>query len=165
MGFFLLQIMKYSRLSKDQFVELHKEFIDFLSSNSITFEDWTILKQNNDGKAEGLLDFFSDIVWAKVLDKTQFLENISKNHIYLFSFGNSQMNFIAIYTEKKHVDFTTNDGFSWLRDNLFDDSVKIYNSNKNYSQDKLSDIFDLIKKGGIITKGELFNYFDELIIA
>ena len=157
--------MKYSRLSKDQFVELHKEFIDFLSSNSITFEDWTILKQNNDGKAEGLLDFFSDIVWAKVLDKTQFLENISKNHIYLFSFGNSQMNFIAIYTEKKHVDFTTNDGFSWLRDNLFDDSVKIYNSNKDYSQDKLSDIFDLIKKGGIITKGELFNYFDELIIA
>ena len=165
MGFFLLQIMKYSRLSKDQFVELHKEFIDFLSSNSITFEDWTILKQNNDGKAEGLLDLFSDIVWAKVLDKTQFLENISKNHIYLFSFGNSQMNFIAIYTENKHVDFTTNDGFSWLRDNLFDDSVKIYNSNKNYSQDKLSDIFDLIKKGGIITKGELFNYFDELIIA
>jgi hypothetical protein len=157
--------MKYSRLSKDQFVELHKEFIDFLSSNSITFEDWTILKQNNDGKAEGLLDLFSDIVWAKVLDKTQFLENISKNHIYLFSFGNSQMNFIAIYTENKHVDFTTNDGFSWLRDNLFDDSVKMYNSNKNYSQDKLSDIFDLIKKGGIITKGELFNYFDELIIA
>tara|TARA_B100000767_G_scaffold112314_1_gene107280 strand:- start:657 stop:1130 length:474 start_codon:yes stop_codon:yes gene_type:complete len=157
--------MKYSRLSKDQFVELHKEFIDFLSSNSITFEDWTILKQNNDGKAEGLLDLFSDIVWAKVLDKTQFLENISKNHIYLFSFGNSQMNFIAIYTENKLVDFTTNDGFSWLRDNLFDDSVKIYNSNKNYSQDKLSDIFDLIKKGGIITKGELFNYFDELIIA
>jgi hypothetical protein len=157
--------MKYSRLSKDQFVELHKEFIDFLSSNSITFEDWTILKQNNDGKAEGLLDLFSDIVWAKVLDKTRFLENISKNHIYLFSFGNSQMNFIAIYTENKDVNFTTNDGFSWLRDNLFDDSVKMYNSNKNYSQDKLSDIFDLIKKGGIITKGELFNYFDELIIA
>ena len=157
--------MKYSRLSKDQFVELHKEFIDFLSSNSITFEDWTILKQNNDGKAEGLLDLFSDIVWAKVLDKTRFLENISKNHIYLFSFGNSQMNFIAIYTENKDVDFTTKDGFSWLRDNLFDDSVKMYNSNKNYSQDKLSDIFDLIKKGGIITKGELFNYFDELIIA
>jgi hypothetical protein len=157
--------MKYSRLSKDQFVELHKEFIDFLSSNSITFEDWTILKQNNDGKAEGLLDLFSDIVWAKVLDKTRFLENISKNHIYLFSFGNSQMNFIAIYTENKDVDFTTNDGFSWLRDNLFDDSVKMYNSNKNYSQDKLSDIFDLIKKGGIITKGELFSYFDELIIA
>jgi hypothetical protein len=157
--------MKYSRLSKDQFVELHKEFIDFLSSNSIAFEDWTILKQNNDGKAEGLLDLFSDIVWAKVLDKTRFLENISKNHIYLFSFGNSQMNFIAIYTENKDVDFTTNDGFSWLRDNLFDDSVKMYNSNKNYSQDKLSDIFDLIKKGGIITKGELFNYFDELIIA
>ena len=79
--------MKYSRLTKDQFVELHKEFIDFLSSNSITYEDWNILKQNNDGKTEGLLDLFSDIVWTKVLGKTRFLENISKNHIYLFSFG------------------------------------------------------------------------------
>ena len=157
--------MKYSRLTKDQFVELHKEFIDFLSSNSITYEDWNILKQNNDGKTEGLLDLFSDIVWTKVLGKTRFLENISKNHIYLFSFGESQMKFIAIYTENTDVDFTTDDGFSWLRDNLFDDSVKLYNSNKNYSQDKLSDKFDLIKKGGIITKGELFNYFDELIIA
>ena len=157
--------MKYSRLTKDQFVELHKEFIDFLSSNSITFEDWTILKQNNDGKTEGLLDLFSDIVWAKVLDKTRYLENISKNHIYLFSFGDSQMKFIAIYTEHNEVDFTTNDGFSWLRDNLFNDSVKMYNSNKNYSEDKLADKFDLINKGGIITKGELFNYFDELIIA
>ena len=157
--------MKYSRLTKDQFVELHKEFIDFLSSNSITFEDWTILKQNNDGKIEGLLDLFSDIVWAKVLDKTRYLENISKNHIYLFSFGDSQMMFIAIYTENNEVDFTTSDGFSWLRDNLFNDSVKMYNSNKNYSEDKLADKFDLINKGGIITKGELFNYFDELIIA
>ena len=75
------------------------------------------------------------------------------------------MKFIAIYTENNEVDFTTDDGFSWLRDNLFDDSVKMYNSNKNYSEDKLADKFDLIKKGGIITKGELFNYFDELIIA
>ena len=49
-GFFLL-IMKYSSLTKDQFVELHKEFIDFLSSNSITHEDWKILKDNNDVKS------------------------------------------------------------------------------------------------------------------
>ena len=75
------------------------------------------------------------------------------------------MKFIAIYTENAEIDFTTNDGFSWLRNNLFDDSVKIYNSSKNFSEDKLADKFDLIKKGGVITKGELFNYFDELIIA
>ena len=137
----------------------------FYPQTQLPYEDWTILKQNNDGKTEGLLDLFSDIVWAKVLDKTRYLENISKNHIYLFSFGDSQMKFIAIYTENTDVDFTTDDGFSWLRDNLFDDSVKMYNSNKNYSDDKLADIFDLINKGGIITKGELFNYFDELIIA
>ncbi len=164
MGFFLLLIMKYSRLTKDQFVELHTEFIEFLSSNSITHEDWKILKENNDDKTEGILDLFSDIVWKKVLEKTNFLENISKNHIYLFSFEKSQMRFIAIYTELSEIDFTTTQGFSWLRDNLLDDNVKIYNSSKDYSEDKLVDKFDLILKGGLITKGELFNYFNELII-
>ena len=64
--------MKYSRLTKDQFIELHTEFIDFLSSNSITHEDWKILKENNDDKTEGILDLFSDIVWKKVLEKTKF---------------------------------------------------------------------------------------------
>ncbi|MDE0966979.1 MAG: DUF6495 family protein [Flavobacteriaceae bacterium] len=156
--------MKYSRLTKNQFVELHKEFIDFLSSNSITQDDWTILKDSSDGKAEGILDMFSDIVWVKVLEKTQYLENISKNHIYLFHFEKSQMHFIAIYTELTEIDFSTAKGFSWLRDNLFDDNIKIYNSSKNYSEDKLADKFDLITKGGVITKGELFDYFNELII-
>jgi hypothetical protein len=156
--------MKYSRLTKDQFVELHTEFIEFLSSNSITHEDWKILKENNDDKTEGILDLFSDIVWKKVLEKTNFLENISKNHIYLLSFEKSQMRFIAIYTELSEIDFTTTQGFSWLRDNLLDDNVKIYNSSKDYSEDKLVDKFDLILKGGLITKGELFNYFNELII-
>ena len=63
-----------------------------------------------------------------------------------------------------NIDFTTTEGFSWLRDNLLDDNVKIYNSSKDYSEDKLVDKFDLILKGGLITKGELFNYFNELII-
>jgi len=156
--------MKYSRLTKDQFVELHKEFIDFLSSNSITYEDWNILKQNNDGKTEGLLDLFSDIVWTKVLGKTRFLENISKNHIYLFSFDDSKIHFIAIYTEILEVDFTNEKGFNWLRDNLLDDKVKIYNSSKDYSDNILKDKFELIQKGGVITNGNLFKYFNELII-
>jgi len=156
--------MKYSRLTTEQFKELHKEFVQFLSANSITGNDWTELKKTNIEKVENILDLFSDIVWEKVLSNTNYLENISKNHIYLFSFDNSKIYFIAIYTEILEVDFTNEKGFNWLRDNLLDDKVKIYNSSKDYSDNILNDKFELIQKGGVITNGNLFKYFNELII-
>ena len=38
--------MKYSRLTKEQFEELHQEFINFLATQSITADEWTNLKAN-----------------------------------------------------------------------------------------------------------------------
>ena len=155
--------MKYSRLTKEQFSELHKDFIDFLSVNTITESDWRHLKDSNDKRVDELLDIFSDIVWKKVLSKINYIENISKNHIYLFNFTEIHIKFIAIYVENLDIDFKTNNGISWLRENLMSESVKIYNSQKKYSSDRNDDKFDLIIKGGVITNGALFKYFDQII--
>ena len=32
--------MKFTRLSKEQFEELHQEFINFLATQSITSDEW-----------------------------------------------------------------------------------------------------------------------------
>ena len=112
--------MKFHRLSEAQFHEMHEEFSVFLVSNGIDKKKWGRIKDEFPQKVTFLLDKFSDLVWKKILNQCNYLE-FSTHHIYLFSFEKSQMRFIAIYTE--HVDFTTNDGFSWLRDNLLDDNV------------------------------------------
>jgi len=57
----------------------------------------------------------------------------------------------------------TQEGFSWLRENLMNDSVEIFESKKDYSNDKQLDKFTLIQQGAVITKGDLYKYFDKLV--
>jgi hypothetical protein len=43
------------------------------------------------------------------------------------------------------------------------DEVELFNADKSIETDKNIKIFELIKQGSTITKGELFKYFDDLI--
>ena len=155
--------MKYSRLTKEQFEELHQEFINFLATQSITADEWEELKKNKPETAEQELDIFSDLVWFGVLSKVEYLEHISPNQLHLFRCKEKNMHLIALKLKHDNVDLTTNDGFQWLRDNLLSDDIEFYNAKKDYSEDKHLDIFKMIQTGANITKGELFQYFEKLI--
>ena len=63
--------MKYSRLTKEQFEELHQEFINFLATQSVTAEEWANLKENKPDLAEMELDVFSDLIWEGLIDSCQ----------------------------------------------------------------------------------------------
>lgn len=155
--------MKYTRLTKEQFEELHQEFINFLATQSITADEWEDIKKNKPEAAEQELDVFSDLVWYGVLHKVEYLEHISPQQIHLFKCKEKNMHLIALKLRHTHVDLTTKEGFQWLRDNLLSDDVEFFNAQKDYSKDKLKDIFKLIQQGANITKGELFQYFEKLI--
>lgn len=155
--------MKYARLTKEQFEELHQEFINFLATQSITAEEWEDLKKNKPDTAEQELDVFSDLVWYGVLSRVEYLEHISPQQIHLFKCKEKNMHLIALKLKHDKVDLTTKEGFQWLRDNLLSDDIEFYNAQKAYSDDKHMDIFKLIQSGANITKGELFQYFEKLI--
>lgn len=154
--------MTYSRLTKEQFEELHQEFINFLATQSITAEEWTEIKANKPEVAEQELDVFSDLVWEGVLSKVEYIEHISPQQMHLFHLKEDIMHLIAVKL-KNPIDLTTKDGFNWLRDNLMDEDVEFLQAKKDYSEDKQTDKFKLIQQGGVITKGELFNYLNKLI--
>lgn len=155
--------MKYSRLSKEQFEELHQEFINFLATQSITATEWSDLKTNKPEVAEQELDVFSDLVWEGVLNQAKFLEHISPHQVHLFHLGEKNMHVIAVKLTVEDINLTTKEGFNWLRDNLLDDAVEFLQANKTYSEDKNLDKFKLIQQGSSITKGDLFNYFNKLV--
>ncbi len=155
--------MKYSRLTKEQFEEMHQEFINFLATQSITAKEWDRIKQNQPDVAEEELDVFSDLVWEGVLNKVVYLEHFSPDQIHLFHLKEEKMQLIALKVASEGIDLTTNEGYEWLRDNLLDDSVNIFQANKEYGEDKNLDKFQLIKQGAQITKGNLFEYFDKLV--
>ena len=77
--------MKYQRLSKEQFEELHQEFINFLAAQTITAQEWKALKEEKPEVAEQELDVFSDLIWEGVLKEANYLEHISKHQMHLFS--------------------------------------------------------------------------------
>lgn len=153
--------MKYARLSKEQFEELHQEFINFLASQSITGEEWEEIKKNRPKVAEEELDVFSDLVWEGVLRQAEYLEHFSPNQIYLFRIGVQHMNLIAIKVENPEVDITTREGYSWLQQNLMDDRVSLFTSSKPVSEDRNQDLFALVQQGAVITKGELYTFFEK----
>ena len=92
-----------------------------------------------------------------------YLENIAPQHLYLFNAGETQLRLIGLKIKREDIDLTNKEGFTWLRDNLMSDEVELFNADKSIETDKNMKIFELIKQGSTITKGELFKYFDDLI--
>lgn len=155
--------MKYTRLTKEQFDELQQEFINFLASQSITASEWEEIKRNKPQVAEEELDVFSDLIWEGVLDKVNYLEHFSPQQMFLFNITGIEIKLIAVKVENEAIDITTRAGYQWLQKNLMDDSVNLYTSSKALQEDRNKDIFALIQQGAVITKGNLFRYFDEVV--
>ena len=155
--------MKYTRLTKEQFEELHQEFINFLATQSITVDEWTDIKTNQSKVAEQELDVFSDLVWEGVLGQVTYLEHMSPQQMHLFHLKEDIMQLIAVKILNDATDLTTSEGFDWFRNNLLSDNVEFLTANKSYTDDKLLDKFKLIEQGAIITKGDLFKYFEKLV--
>lgn len=162
--FFLLFLyMKYTRLTKEQLEELHQEFINFLATQSITAEEWEKLKKDSPEVAEDELDVFSDLIWEGVLSKIRFVENISAQQMHLFELLEKEMKLISIKVMNPDVDLRTKEGFAWFKKNYQSDFVEYLTASKAYSKDRNLDKFNLIEQGAVITKGELYQWFDQLI--
>ncbi|HZW78073.1 MAG TPA: DUF6495 family protein [Flavobacteriaceae bacterium] len=155
--------MKYRRLTKEQFEELHPEFINFLATQSITAQEWDDIKRQKPEVMEEELDIFSDLIWEGVLNKVDYLEHISPRQMMLFNITETHMNLIAIKIADAAIDITSEYGYNWLRQNLNDDTVSLYTSTKAINDDRNKDIFILIEQGAVITKGELYRYFENIL--
>jgi len=155
--------MKYTRLTKEQFEELHPEFINFLATQSITADEWATIKKEQPEVAEQELDVFSDLVWQGVLSKVEYLENMSAQQLFLFKVEEKQMSLISLKINKADIDITNAEGYRWLQKNYMDDSVDFFTSEKAFSADKHLDIFSLISQGAVITKGNLYQFFERFV--
>ncbi len=155
--------MKYSRLTKEQFEELHQEFINFLATQSIAAKEWEEIKRDKPKIAEEELDVFSDLIWEGVLDKVSYLEHFSPQQMFLFHISQVEIHLIGIKVDNEAIDMTRREGYQWLQKNLMDDSVNLYTSSKVLSNDRNKDIFALIQQGSVITKGDLFQFFDKVV--
>lgn len=155
--------MKYARLTKEQFDELHAEFASFLATQSIDKAEWDSIKANKPEVAEQELDVFSDLIWEGVLSRAQFLEHFSKNHIFLFECFETEVKSIVLKSLVPEVDFLTNEGLQWLSDNMFTDTIEMKIGKKVFTEERNDSIFQLIQQGAFLTDGKLFTQINTIV--
>lgn len=155
--------MKYSRLTKEQFEELHPEFINFLATQSIDKAEWDKIKVEKPEVAEQELDVFSDLIWEGVLTRTEYLEHFSKNHIFLFQCFEKDIKSIVLKSTISSIDFLTKDGLQWFSDNMFTDNIEMKTGKKFFTDERNKSIFELIQQGAFLSDGQLFKQIDTII--
>lgn len=156
-------MMKYTRLTKEQFEELHQEFTTFLATQSIDKAEWDSIKKEKPEVAEQELDVFSDLIWEGVLTKAQFLEHFSKNHIFLFQCFDTEVKSIVLKSLVPEVDFLTKEGLQWLSDNLFTETIEMKVGKKVFTEERNYSLFQLIQQGAFLSDGQLFKQINSII--
>ena len=155
--------MKYTRLTKEQLEELHPEFITFLATQSIDKKEWDEIKTNTPEIAEQEIDVFSDMIWDRAISNVNYIDHFSSNYIFLFQCEDVTVYSLVINTLNSKVDFLSAEGITWLSENLKSDEVEIQRGKKDISNDRNGSLFEIIKQGGIISKGELFTKLEFLL--
>ena len=154
--------MKYRQLTEEQFENLCQEFARFLATQSIDSKEWDQIKKNKPKVAEDEMNVFSDVVWDDVLTNTQYLEHFSETTVNLFKCDKEEIHRIAIKINWE-INLLEQKGFEWLMQNQMDNSVDIFKGTKPYKGERNVELFDSIEKGSNVSKGEIFDYFNQLV--
>lgn len=153
--------MKYSRLSKEQFEELHVEFSQFLASHSIDAAQWSQLKREKSKTIDSLLDIFSDIVWEKMLTKVTNLEYYTTQQVVFLHKDTDTLHAMIFSTNQEGIDFETLEGLEWLEKHLQTELVTMTIGEK--SKDIYAELHQWIRKGSQISDGKRFKRIQTLI--
>jgi len=148
--------MKYHRLSHEQLISVYKQFIIFLSSKGIDKKYWDIIKQQENEKANLLIDQFSDIVWEKIINECEFFTYSSKDQLFLFNSKKETISVIVLKCINKKINIQTNKGWNWILKNITDKDISIYQSSRKYPEERNTYIYKYLKKGAIISDEKKF---------
>ncbi len=148
--------MKYILLTKEQLKALNKDFAEFLASQQIDVKEWNEIKKNKPKVAQEELEIFCDLVWEDVLNKTKYIEHYSKNQLNLFNCGPIGIHRIIIKIGKSNFNFFDNKDYKWLLNQIDNKYFTYFQAQKKYIRDRNIELFNLIKKGGVISNGTLY---------
>ena len=73
------------------------------------------------------------------------------------------MKLLSVKILNPEIDLRTEVGFGWFKRNYQSDFVEYLSASKAYGEDKNVDKFELIKQGAVITKGELYQWFEQIM--
>ncbi|MCX2744222.1 DUF6495 family protein [Mangrovivirga sp. M17] len=149
---------KYRVLTKTELEKLKDEFIEFLSVQTITAEDWKKIKEEEPDKADEIIAWFSEVMYEQWMRKIHFAVKFDPQSITAFRFSASNMVLVSLNTESDKINFTEMPLSDLSKEDI--KKLKVFTSTKNYEKSREEEIFQLIEKGCVPDEG---NYFKTLL--
>ncbi|TNE29111.1 MAG: hypothetical protein EP346_07195 [Bacteroidetes bacterium] len=154
--------MKYRRLTKGEFEELHEEFIMFLSANTITGDDWKKIVSEDIETADKLMDMFSDIAFEKVLSSAKYVERVSEREVMSARFDDAEAEMIILRSTGESV-IPVNMPASEMKKALESKAFELIKGSKKYRLEREEEMFQLLMQNAIISDGTLFKQLKSLL--
>lgn len=149
-------MVKYRLLSNEELNELEQEFIKFLILNGIAADDWKAIKEKHPQKAMRMIELFSDVVFDRIMRKTQFLERREKKELKALQCLADKFVLVGLNASKiNEADFTSPDYFKAAL-NHPPEELEIYTLEMKYGKSREEAVFDMTEKGFVISDGKLF---------
>ena len=153
--------MKYRRLKDSELEKLEKRFIEFLVSNTITGEDWAMLKVKDPERASTLIDIFSEMVFETTIKRIEFLKFREPKEIKLFKCEADKIILMGLSADETvPVDFTVHIDMKELMNHTA--NLSIFRHEKEYKPNREMELFRMLESGCQITDGHLFGIFEKL---
>lgn len=153
---------KFRRLNRTELEEVKDQFVKFLGVNGIDAGSWQKMKEDEPGRADGLILQFSQIVYAGVIEKVTYLIHHKPNDLRTYKTGADKIEMRGIFLEgDSSIDFTQDQTLSpsemFARIKAEGVRPKIYSAERVYHPDgRDQDIFNIMEEGALIDQGELF---------
>ena len=133
---------KYRLLTSQELKLFEKEFIEYLVVNGIAADDWKRIKEEEQEKANKIIDLFSDVVFEQVTRMIKVVEKLDAAVIQYIQCLEDKMELIAIKRKKEEIDLS-----SLNLDQIKFEDVDLIKGSKPYIQAREIEVFNLIVKG------------------
>jgi len=155
--------MKYRILSDEELKNLEEDFKKFLVASDISSEEWIKINSDSPEKAKEFVELFSDLVLQKVYESVQFIEHRSKTDLKVFKFEKDNIELVALKAKSDKVDFSTLES---INDSLKHRSsqIEIFRGSKKYDGERELELFDMFKKGCVVSTEDFWNLLEKLIV-
>lgn len=149
-------MIKYRKLTKEEFLQLEKTFVEFLVINGITADDWEKLKVEEKDKAHQILDAFSNSILEGALRKTEYLEKHTPKKISCIHFQENQMVMVTMEApEDSDADFTNPD-FIQTATTAPPSFLEAYTASSVYQDSRELVLFNYTENGWLVSDGKLY---------
>ncbi|MBB4077473.1 hypothetical protein GGR28_000074 [Lewinella aquimaris] len=158
---------KFRRLRRDELEEVTPQFVKFLSVNGIDADSWVRIKREEPQRADALILQFSQIVFAGVIERVEFLVHRKPHDLRTYRTGPDKIEMRGLLlsgptkVDLTDISITPSEIFAQLKADGA--TPKVYSAERAYLPiGRDQDIFLRMEEGALIDGGELFQLLDSL---